>query len=82
MMKNKGCMKISIALCFVLILLFVQPAHAYLDPGSGSAILQGVLAAIVAIGLTVKLFWHKILKFLGIRKDNSLDNKDTDTDKS
>jgi len=81
-MNNKGCVNTSIALCFVLILLFVQPAHAYLDPGSGSAILQGVLAAIVAIGLTVKLFWHKILKFLGIRKDNSLDKKDTDTNKS
>jgi hypothetical protein len=81
-MKSKGYVKISIALCFVLSMLFVQPAHAYLDPGSGSAILQGVLAAIVAIGLTVKLFWHKILKFLGIRKDNSLDKKDTDSDKS
>jgi len=65
-----------------MILLFVQPAHAYLDPGSGSAILQGVLAAIVAVGLTVKLFWHRILKFLGIRKDQRLDTKDTDTDKS
>ena len=81
-MKSKGGVKISVALCFVLSLFFVQPAHAYLDPGSGSAILQGVLAGIVAIGLTVKLFWHKLLKFLGIRKDNSLNKKDADLDKS
>jgi len=81
-MKRNGLVKISMALCFVLSFLSVQPAHAYLDPGTGSAILQGVLAAIVAIGLTVKLFWHKILKFLGIRKDNSFNKIDTDTDKS
>jgi hypothetical protein len=80
-MKMKDCVKISGALYFVLSFLFVQPAHAYLDPGSGSAILQGVLAAIVVIGITARLFWHKLLILLGIRKDHSLDKKDADLDK-
>ena len=75
LMKSKGCVKMSFALCFVLSLLFAHPAHAYLDPGAGSAILQGILAAVVAIGLTIKIFWHRLLKFLRIRKDNSLDRK-------
>lgn len=44
------------------------PAYAYIDPGSGSMIVQGVLAAIAAIAITAKLWWHKLLVFLHIRK--------------
>jgi len=32
----------------------------YLDPGSGSVILQVVLAAILGIGVFVKIYWGKI----------------------
>lgn len=39
---------------------------AYLDPGTGSMLLQGVLAAIAAIAMMLKLFWHRILAFLKI----------------
>lgn len=49
-------------------LFLVNVAYAYLDPGTGSALLQGVLAAIAAIAITVKLYWHRLLRFFGIRK--------------
>ncbi len=81
-MKNKGLVTMSMSVGLAFSLLFACPAHAYLDPGSGSAILQGILAGIVAVGLTVKLFWHKLLKFLGIRKDSGLDKKDADVEKN
>jgi len=32
----------------------------YLDPGTGSVILQVVLGALFSIGLVTKLFWNKI----------------------
>ena len=48
--------------------LLVNVAYAYLDPGTGSALLQGVLAALAAIVVTAKLYWHRLLRFLGIRK--------------
>jgi hypothetical protein len=32
----------------------------YIDPGSGSLILQIVLGAIAAVATAVKIFWHKI----------------------
>ena len=81
-MKSKVCVKVSFFLCIFLSLLFANPAHAYLDPGAGSAILQGILAAVVAIGLTIKIFWHRLLKFLRIRKDDGLSGKEINADKN
>lgn len=43
-----------------------MPAMAYLDPGTGSMLLQVILGGIAAIGVAVKLFWHKIRIFLGL----------------
>ena len=42
---------------------------AYLDPGSGSMILQILAGGIAAVAVTAKLYWGKILRFLRIRKD-------------
>jgi len=36
----------------------------YLDPGSGSIIIQVVIALTVGGLFTVKLFWHRIKSFL------------------
>jgi len=47
----------------MLLLLIVQPAHAYLDPGTGSIILQGLIAAVAAVAVTGKLYWEKIKSF-------------------
>ena len=44
------------------------PAYAYIDPGSGSMIVQGILAAVATIALTAKLWWHRLLVLLHIRK--------------
>ena len=42
-------------------LLAASPAYAYLDPGTGSALIQGLIAAVAAIGVTLKLYWHKFI---------------------
>ena len=44
------------------------PAFAYLDPGTGSIILQGVIAAIAGAALTVKLYWRRIKSFFSSKK--------------
>ena len=41
---------------------------AYLDPGSGSMILQMIAGGTAAIAVTGKLYWRRLLKFLRIRK--------------
>ena len=43
-----------------VITLWVPPAMAYLDPGSGSAIMSAAIGLFVAIGLTAKTYWYKI----------------------
>jgi len=58
--------------CFlVLVCLVFLPAgvaHAYMDPGTISTLLHSVLASLVALGIALKLYWHRVLKFLGLRK--------------
>ncbi len=60
----------AVALIGASLAILTEPALAYIDPGTGSAILQGVLAALAAIALTAKLYWHRLLKLLGLRKDS------------
>lgn len=47
---------------------------AYLDPGSGSIIVQLILAALLGIGVFARMQWSRIKKFLG-RKDNHDEDK-------
>jgi hypothetical protein len=42
---------------------------AYLDPGSGSMLVQLLVGGIAGIAVTAKLYWHRILRLLRIRKD-------------
>jgi hypothetical protein len=43
-------------------------ALAYLDPGSGSMILQAVVGGVAAVAVMGKLYWRRFLVFLGVRK--------------
>ena len=43
-------------------------AEAYLDPGTGSMLLQVILGGVAAIGVAIKLYWHKLRAALGMRK--------------
>jgi hypothetical protein len=43
---------------------------AYLDPGSGSMILQILAGGVAAVAVTAKLYWSRLLKLLRIKKDD------------
>ncbi len=58
-------MRILIVIC---LLVFGPDAHAYLDPGTGSMFLQVILGGIAAVGVALKLYWHKLLAAFGLRK--------------
>jgi len=43
----------------------ISNAFAYLDPGSGSVIIQMLVGTLVGAGIALKLYWQKIkMKFL------------------
>lgn len=47
--------------CFILVMLgFSQEAHAYIDPGSGSILLQLLLGGFAGAVVVVKLYWQRL----------------------
>ena len=53
---------------FLMIFSF-HDAFAYVDPGTGSMIIQVIIGALVAIGVGFKVYWYKFKeKILGISK--------------
>ena len=52
---------------------------AYLDPGSGSMILQILAGGLAAVAVTAKLYWSRLLKLLRIRKDEDTPERQADS---
>jgi hypothetical protein len=52
---------------------------AYIDPGSGSAIMSAIIGFFVAAGMIVKTYWYKIKSFFTGGK-NPVRPEDTDTE--
>ncbi len=61
------------ALCLFSPLVFVTQAHAYLDPATGSMIIQAVLAVVAAAAVSIGIYWARVKVFLsnlfGRKKD-------------
>ena len=50
----------SAVVVFVLVLILERPAGAYLDPGTGSMLLQALLGGVAAAGVIARLYWHRM----------------------
>jgi hypothetical protein len=51
----------------LLCLVFSAPAYAYLDPGTGSYILQLLIGVLIGAAFAVRIYWKKICSFLNDR---------------
>jgi len=51
-----------------LSLVFTAPACAYLDPGTGSMIVQAVIAVVAIAGASVGIFWKRFKSFFSREK--------------
>jgi len=50
---------------FIIFFFFLGPnAYGYLDPGTGSYILQLVIAGVASAVLALKIFWEKVFSFI------------------
>lgn len=61
------------ALCLGMI---SRPAYAYLDPGTGSMILQILLGGVAGAALAGRFYWDKLLTVIGIRSDKAASLRD------
>lgn len=54
------------------VFFYSNSAFAYLDPGTGSMILQSILAAFLFVGTGIGIFWRRIkIFFKKLKKDDS-----------
>ena len=65
MRKISGVMSLLVLLYGVS---FTKEAHAYLDPGSGSMILQLLLGGVVGIAAVLKLYWNALARVFRRKK--------------
>ncbi|MFA5960985.1 MAG: hypothetical protein WC785_10780 [Tatlockia sp.] len=66
-MKNYALASLT-CLCFLTLVANPGMAFAYLDPGTGSILLQGLIGGITAGLVFLRLYWQRLLQFLGIKK--------------
>lgn len=57
--KNMMCIVL-----FGMMVMSAQTAHAYIDPGTGSYLLQILIASVVSGLFVIKMWWAKIKAFI------------------
>ena len=48
----------------ISLLCFVPTADAYLDPGSGSFIIQMIIASVAGAAYALKMYWNRIKAYV------------------
>lgn len=64
-------------LSIIYIFCSTSYAYAYLDPGTGSIILQAILAFLAGAAATISLWWFRVKSFF--KKIFNLDKTETKT---
>ena len=52
-----------IRIAFFLLLMWPSSAYAYLDPATGSAIIQGLIAGLAAAVVALRVYWAAIKRW-------------------
>ena len=75
-------MKISVSnlkfLCLIVGLIsYTSPAYAYLDPGTGSMLVQGLIGGVAVVMSFLSIYWQKVKAFFAKQEpDTDIENKD------
>ena len=56
---------------------YTSPVYAYLDPGTGSILLQGLIGGIAAAIAFLSIYWQKVKAFFG-KEEADTDTADKD----
>ncbi len=65
--------KHAITLWALFLFLIPRDAWAYLDPGTGSLILQAVVASLFAGLLTIRLYWRRLKAYIFYGKNQPVE---------
>jgi hypothetical protein len=68
----------GIALAICLYFLTAPEALAYVDPSTGSYIVQILIGGLVTVGFTVKTFWHNLKAFFCKQKPGDANKQPED----
>ena len=55
---------LRVIVLLVAALAIASPAHAYLDPSTGSMIISAAIGIVAAIALGLKMFWYRSVGLL------------------
>ena len=67
-MLTIGAQLFRFAIAGLLVGASTSSAYAYLDPGTGSIILQVLLGGAAGVALVGKLYWQKFLSLFGMAR--------------
>lgn len=69
--RTRSIMKfLFLVTAFVILLFYPIKSEAYLDPGTGSFMLQMLGAAILGGVFSIKIFWQRIVNFFSKKKED------------
>ncbi|GAH84215.1 unnamed protein product [marine sediment metagenome] len=64
-MRRAGFDRTTVILAALFVLVLTRQAYGYIDPGTGSFILQVLLASLLGTAVAVKMFWRQIVGYFG-----------------
>ena len=67
MLLRMSSIGFPVAVSALVLGAFAGPAHAYLDPGTGSMILQLLLGGVAGAAVAGRFYWDKLLTLLRLR---------------
>ena len=53
------------------IISYTSPAYAYLDPGTGSMLVQGLIAGVAVVMSFLSIYWQKVKAFFSKEESNT-----------
>lgn len=69
MVRKPLSLAFALAISALLYGASARPAQAYLDPGTGSILLQALLGGAAGAAVVGRLYWHRLLVLVGARRD-------------
>ncbi|MBU8933396.1 MAG: hypothetical protein KOO62_05250 [candidate division Zixibacteria bacterium] len=76
-MRNVGLLISRLIGGFTIMLLLTDDAHAYVDPSTGSYLIQILLAGLLGALFTLKIYWKRVSLFIATLFSRSKRDDDT-----